>query len=54
MRLGGPQIRSGGCGKEKNLALPGIKVVPLLYRLTYPDSSTLLVENGKNSIEDVH
>jgi hypothetical protein len=38
-RLGGPQSRSGCCGEEKKLALPGIEPRPSLYRLSYPDFS---------------
>jgi hypothetical protein len=39
--LGGPQSRSGRCGVEKILALPGIEPwpsSPSLYRLSYPGS----------------
>jgi hypothetical protein len=42
-RLGGPQIRSGLCGEEKNLAPCGNRTrtiqpcIPSLYRLNYPD-----------------
>jgi hypothetical protein len=40
-RLGGPQNRSGRCGEEQNLALPGVKrwpSNPSLYRLSCSDS----------------
>jgi hypothetical protein len=40
-RLGGPQSRSGSCGEEKSLALPGIEPGPSslpLYQLSYTDS----------------
>jgi hypothetical protein len=37
-RLGWPQSRSGCCGEEKNIELPGIELGPFspsLYRLSY-------------------
>jgi hypothetical protein len=37
-KLVGPQSRSGRCGKEKNLAVPGIEPGPSLFRLSYLDS----------------
>jgi hypothetical protein len=43
-RLDGPQSRSGRCGKETNLALPGIEPgpsSPSLYRLSYPGSCSI-------------
>jgi hypothetical protein len=43
-RLGGPQSRSGCCGEEENLALPGIEPGASnssLHRLSYPDSYTI-------------
>jgi hypothetical protein len=47
-RLGGPQSRSGGCGEEKNLTMPGIErgaSSPSLYRLSYPDSPITCTED---------
>jgi hypothetical protein len=44
-RMGGPQIRSRHCGREKNHALPGIQPGPSSpspYRLSYPDSLFLI------------
>jgi hypothetical protein len=37
-RLGGPHSRSGSCGEEKELAVPGIEpghYNPSLYRVSY-------------------
>jgi hypothetical protein len=35
--LSGTQSRSGRCGEENNLSLPGIEPGSSLYRLSYPD-----------------
>jgi hypothetical protein len=45
-RLGGRQSRSGRCGEEKIVVMPGIEPglsSPSLYRLSYPGSYLLLL-----------